>query len=127
MKPVRPWVRAIHWPFVILAAFVPMVFLAVAVSPAPKYVPGLRPPGHPAVRVLSPTKILIVIDANGNTVGTLYAIEEALTHRYVQIDGSLGAAPVFRTFLDWGLDAGVVVTVMPNTRYRFIITAQNLE
>ena len=134
--------RLVRWPFVLVAAFAPAIFLAAvaprsvltmsaintnanANAPIPPVVPGLYQPGHPAVTRLSPTKLLIVISPGGNTAGTLYSIQDTVSGRYVLPDGTFGAAPVYRTFLDWGLESGTVVDVKPNTHYGFVVTAKN--
>ncbi len=85
---------------------------------------GMLLPGRPAVFRLNPKELLLVIDAGGNTTSTTFAVQDAVSGKYVQTDGTLGAAPVFRIFLDWGGDSGFVVRTEPNRNYRFQVMAK---
>jgi|GEM_PF-5464596 len=98
-------------------------FAAGLLNPPPAPA-GLRVPERPAVFRLGATKVLVIINPSGNTVGTRYAIEDADSGSYVQPDGSLGETPYFQIFSAWGSDAGIVVMVSPNTRYGFRVSAR---
>ena len=135
---VRPAARGTNWPLLALISFAPMVFLAIVFTHAPAVAsadsassaiassPVSGPTGlwRPTVRVLSPTKVLITLDTNGTESGVRLAIGDTLTDRYVQMDGSLGAAPAYQTLDDWGAGNGVVVTVASDTDYRFVAIAE---
>ena len=108
-----------RWPLFILLALAPAIFAYATSSTS-----GLYTPGPPVVTKVSPYKIRIAINANGNTMSTLYSIQETFTKKYVQRDGSFGNAPTYLRFIDWGQDSGVVVTVKSNTRYRFRTAAR---
>ncbi len=85
---------------------------------------GMVIPGRPVVYIVSPTEVRLVIDPNGNTVPTRFWIQDSITGKYVQADGSLGDTPFVKTFLDWGGDDGVIMKVKPNTRYKFRVAAR---
>jgi hypothetical protein len=85
---------------------------------------GLLLPGRPAVVRLNPKEIVLTIDPAGNTSSTSFAIQDAISGKYVQANGSLGSDPFFRIFIDWGGDSGFVIKTEPNHSYRFQVLAK---
>jgi hypothetical protein len=85
---------------------------------------GLLLPGRPAVVRLNPKEVLLTIDPAGNTSSTTFAIQDAVSGKYVQSNGSLGSDPIFKIFIDWGGDSGLVIKTEPNHSYRFQVLAK---
>ncbi len=85
---------------------------------------ALNIPGRPILYPVSPTDIRLVIAPNGNAAATQFWIQDSITDKYVQVDGSLGTEPVIKTFVDWGGGEGIVIKVTPNTRYKFRVAAR---
>ena len=80
---------------------------------------GLKAPGFPTIIRVSKDKIKLIINANGNTFATFFAIEETKTQKFVQADGSLGDKAVYRTFVQWGGDQGLAISMPGGTAYNF--------
>jgi len=93
----------------------------------PLAAPGLNIPGKPVVILLNATQVKIIIDPNGNTVPTLFAIQDSVSGKFVQADGTLGSVAAYQTLVGWGGDTGVIVKVIPNTRYKFRVVAKKGE
>jgi len=108
-----------------------VVMAAMAPESAISRIAGLNTPGRPAIVRLSPTVVRVIIDTNGNTVSTRYAVEDAVTNQFVQIYDPatkisvLGETPVFQTYAQWNGDAGFLVGVNANTEYRFRALAKS--
>jgi hypothetical protein len=101
---------------------------AKSVSTAPYKAPplanGLRQPGVPAIIRVSKDKIKLVIDPNGNTFATLFAVQETKSGKFVQKDGRLGASAVYQSFAQWGDDNGIVIPLPLGTAYAFKVYAK---
>ncbi|KKM74580.1 hypothetical protein LCGC14_1398890, partial [marine sediment metagenome] len=84
-------------------------------------------PGKPIVNVVDATSTRVTIDKNANSDSTLFAIFNNITNQYVQADGTLGPAPVFRSYTDWGGATGVVNTGLDtlNNTYTYKTKAKN--
>ncbi len=56
--------------------------------------------------------VQVILDNNdGNPAYTKYAIFEAKSGQYVQVDGSLGPEPVWQTYEEWGSSSGIYVQI----------------
>jgi len=90
----------------------------------------INTPGRPGAVLISPVRVKIFIDPNGNTAPTRFAVQDAVTQKYVQPADPvanvsvLGSAAVFATFAQWGGDDGILLKVTPNTHYRFRVIAE---
>ncbi len=84
-------------------------------------------PGVPTFANIAYTTVNVIIDQNGNSAVTEYAIAVAGLG-FVQADGSIGASEVWRTYAQWGGATGKMVTgLTPNTAYTFNVKARNLD
>jgi hypothetical protein len=80
-------------------------------------------PGTPSVNGATNSSLDITLSVNGNPAITTFAIRETGSGNYVQADGSLSAAPVWRTNSQWGT---VTVTgLAASTTYNFDVKARN--
>jgi len=80
-------------------------------------------PGTPTVNGATSSSLDITLNVNGNPAITTFAIRETGSGNYVQANGSLGAAPVWRTNSQWGT---VTVTgLAASTTYSFDVKARN--
>jgi hypothetical protein len=80
-------------------------------------------PGTPSVNGATNSSLDITLSVNGNPAITTFAIRETGSGNYVQADGSLSAAPVWRTNSQWGT---VTVTgLAASTTYSFDVKARN--
>jgi hypothetical protein len=73
-------------------------------------------------------KLDIIIATGGNASDALYAIaistDNFVTTNYVQADGSVGATPLFQTYVQWGSSTGTTATgLLPSTAYKMKVAA----
>ena len=81
-------------------------------------------PGAPTVDSPASTSLNVTIAAgDGNSLATIYAIQETTSGNYVQTGGALGATAVYRTAAAWGTK--IVTGLSYSTTYTFRVKAQN--
>ncbi|MBI1317818.1 MAG: hypothetical protein GC168_02570 [Candidatus Hydrogenedens sp.] len=64
-----------------------------------------------------------IASGDGNGAATQYALRETNSGLYIQTNGTLGAAPVFRSMTAWG--TATVIGLAPATGYAFSARARN--
>jgi uncharacterized repeat protein (TIGR01451 family) len=85
---------------------------------------GAQVPTAPTALLTDDTHARVIVNANGNPEITTYAI--AFGTQYVQSDGTLGNAAVFRTRDVWGGDIGTIVSgLVVGARYDVTVIAAN--
>ncbi|TCJ16551.1 T9SS type A sorting domain-containing protein [Flaviaesturariibacter flavus] len=80
-------------------------------------------PAAPALSNASTTTLDINLGADANPAGTEYAIQEIASGNYVQLNGALGATPVFRTAAQW--NGSSITGLVSSTTYNFHVMARN--
>ena len=78
-------------------------------------------PAAPTVNGASISSLNVTINENNNLSDVVYAIQETTGLKYVQADGTLGAAAVWQTASVWGTKTVTGLTF--NTTYSFAIKA----
>ncbi len=81
-------------------------------------------PSTPALAPLSTTSINVIINPEGNSTMTTYAIQVNTT-QYVQADGTLGVSAVYQSFDSWGSRGKAVTGLTANTAYIIGIIGRN--
>lgn len=89
-------------------------------------------PSAPTVSIVSTDSLNVLINENSNPPATEFRILISSTNwaitKYIQANGSVGDAAIWRTKANWGGDNGIDVTgLTPNTQYRFKVTARNYQ
>lgn len=85
-------------------------------------------PNVPAVSSVLFTSVKATIDSTGNPTTTQFAIDETVTGKYVQADGTLGTLPVWQSYASWGGSSGVTVTGLSRgTVYSIGVKARNIN
>ncbi len=85
---------------------------------------GVRTPNPPAVVRLNDATIRVTIDPSGNTFSTGFAVQEVKSNKFVQADFTMGDKAVYRTFSQWGGDAGFTLKVPSGTVYLYKVYAK---
>ncbi|MGE5343161.1 MAG: choice-of-anchor Q domain-containing protein [Candidatus Omnitrophota bacterium] len=80
-------------------------------------------PAAPTVNNPTMTTLDVTINVNGNPAITEFCIQETGTGKYVQADGSLGAAAVWQNVATWGTKA--VTGLTSGSTYTFQVKARN--
>ena len=80
-------------------------------------------PSAPAVTNMTPNTMDVSVNANANPATTEFAILEATTNKFVQVDGSLRALAVWQIAANWG--AKTVTGLSLGTTYSFKVKARN--
>lgn len=87
-------------------------------------------PSAPTVSIVSTDSLNVLINENSNPPATEFRILISSTNwtitKYIQANGSVGDAAVWRTKANWGGDSGRDITgLTPNTQYKLRVTARN--
>jgi len=81
-------------------------------------------PAPPVLSLVAARALRMAIgDGDGNPPATEYAVKCRTTLQWVQADGTLGASPVYRTALAWGITT--VKNLTPIAAYSFAAIARN--
>jgi len=80
-------------------------------------------PSAPTVNAPTATTLNIAVNANGNPASTEFCIQETVTGKYVQADGSLGAGPVWQNATTWGTKT--VTGLTTGSTYTFQVKSRN--
>jgi hypothetical protein len=86
---------------------------------------ALYVPTAPTVNGATSTSLNITINENSNLSDVTYAIQETAGLKYVQADGTLGAAAVWQTAAVWGTKTVTGLTF--NTSYSFRVKASRVS
>lgn len=73
-------------------------------------------------------QLLMTVATGGNASDTTYSVaistNNFTTTNYVQVDGTVGATPVYRTYSQWGGASGSTISgLLPNTTYKAKVNA----
>ncbi len=80
-------------------------------------------PAAPTVDHATTTTLDVAVNVNSNPSGTEFCIQETGTGKYVQADGTLGAAAVWQSAAAWGTKT--VTGLTAGTTYTFQVKARN--
>lgn len=82
-------------------------------------------PDAPTVSAVSQTSVSVVINPNGNSTSTTFAIYSSTLGGYLNGSGVAGSSPTWQTTSTWG--TLTVSNLSCNTTYSFSVIARNLD